>query len=201
MGLTINTATNLLKQIVGKTGSTASYLALSSTEPYPNGDAPDDKGYNITEPASGTSYARVPIGSYFPDAVEVNPQQSPLSSGFTVSIKNSNEIHFPEALQNWGTYKWFAIYDGTGVNAGVKYVGELLKFTQDTEVNAENYASKVESGLYYFDNIQNDYIKITVEPYDASGNTKYYYKDDSGIDIEEGTVPLVRKGYLKISVQ
>lgn len=196
MGLTINTATNLLKQIVGKVSGSASYLALSSTEPYPNGDKP---GYNITEPDSSTSYARVSIGAYFPDTVDVNPEQSPLSSGYTVSIKNNNEIHFPEALQNWGTYKWFAIYDGTGAAANVKYVGELLKFVQDTTVTAENYAEKVEAGLYYFDSTQNDYIKITDEAF-VEGKP-YYVKDNSGITIEEGTVPLVRKGYLKISVQ
>ena len=200
MGLTINTATNLLKQIVGRGSGNASYLALSSTEPYPNGDAPGNKGYNITEPDSTTSYARVSIGSYFPDTVDVNPTESPLHDGYTVSIKNNNEIHFPEALQNWGTYRWFAIYDA-GEN--VKYVGELLKFVPDTNVvDQASYEAAVATGLYLFDSTANDYILIDLVTYPNYDSTKtYYIKDNSGITIEEGTVPLVRKYYLKISVQ
>ena len=60
----------------------------------------------------------------------------------------------------------------------------------------------VATGLYLFDSTENDYVLIdlvTYPTYDEDIN--YYVKDDSGITIEEGTVPLVRKGYLKISVQ
>ena len=197
MALTINTAKSLLRQIVGGSGfsSSTSWLALSSTKPDPSGTSGGEAGsYNITEPAAGTSYNRVQLNGYF----NAEGTGALVDDVYTVSIKNTAEIHFPEALQNWGTYKYFAIFD-TEKGSTPKYVGELLKFTQDTEVTAENYAAKVAAGLYYFDNTEADYIKITDEPYDAG--TRYYFKDDSGITIEEGTVPLVRKGYLKISVQ
>jgi len=194
MALTINTAKLLLKQIVGGQGfsSSTSWLALSSTKPDPSGSGA--QGYNITEPSASTSYNRVQLNGYFTD----EPTDELIDDVYTVSIKNSTEIHFPEALQDWGVYKYFAIYESK-TSGTPKYVGELLKFTQDTEVTAENYAAKVAAGLYYFDASEGDYVKITTEEYNPQ--TKYYYKDDTGIDILEGTVPLVRKGYLKISVQ
>ncbi len=200
MGLTINTAKNLLRQLVGLTGD--SWLALSSTEPDPSGKG--ESGYNITEPPATdpetghpTNYARTMLDSHFSDS-DASFSDGLVDGVYTVSIKNIDEIHFQEALADWGNYRWFAIFEGrTGGNP--KYVGELLKFVQDTTVNAENYTEKVEAGLYYFDNAQNDYIKITDEAF-VEGKP-YYIKDNSGIDIEEGTVPLVRTGYLKISVQ
>lgn len=201
MGLTINTASSLLKQIVGLTG-TASYLALSSTEPDPSGKG--SNGYNITEPPAtdseghATNYARATLYGHFKNSAE-SISGGLVDGVYTVSIKNFDEIHFPEALADWGNYKWFAIFEDATVGTGVKYVGELLKFAKDTTVTATNYVEKVEADLYYFDSTQNDYIKITDEAF-VEGRT-YYIKDNSGIDIEEGTVPLVRKGYLKISVQ
>lgn len=197
MALTINTAKSLLRQIVGGAGFTSSnsWLALSSTKPDPSGTSSGSAGnYNITEPAIETSYNRVQLnGCFNSDATGAT-----VDGIYTVSIKNNIEIHFPEALQNWGTYKYFAIFDSAD-STTPKYVGELLKFTKDTEVTSENYANKVATGLYYFDTEAADYVKITVEVYDESKT--YYFKDASGITIEEGTVPLVRKGYLKISVQ
>ena len=200
MGLTIGTAKNLLRQIVGGSGFTTatSYLALSSTKPNPSGEG--EGGYNITEPSSETSYNRVPLSGHFTD----DATGEFIDDTYVVSIKNSDEIHFPEALQNWGTYKYFAIFE-VQKNGTPKYVGELLKFTKDDTVNDQSsYEAAVATGLYLKVTVSGveDYVLIDLQTYPTYDETKtYYVKDDSGITIEEGTVPLVRKGYLKISVQ
>ena len=197
MGLTLNTAKSLLRQIVGGSGFTTStsFLALSSTKPNPSGEG----GYNVTEPSTETtSYNRVSLSGHFTD----DATGEFIDDTYVVSIKNSDEIHFPEALQNWGTYKYFAIFD-VQKNGTPKYVGELLKFTKDdTVIDQASYEAAVATGLYLFDSTENDYVLIDLVTYPTyDEDITYYVKDDSGIDIEEGTVPLVRKGYLKISVQ
>ena len=39
-------------------------------------------------------------------------------------ITNSTEIHFPEALEEWGTFEYFAIYD-RATGGTPKYIGAL----------------------------------------------------------------------------
>ncbi len=201
MGLTLSTAVKLLREIVGGPGgfrqsNITPYLALSSTEPTPE---PVGGSYNVTEP-SAASYSRKSLGyEYFRN----DPTTGEIVEGkYTVSIKNSNEIHFNEALQDWGTVTHFAIFPDISSTIPI-YVGELESYTDVTsEVNAENFESK-KSNLYIITGgsgtAEDPYIyeKLSIEAqYDAS--IKYFEKK---LVIKEGTVPLIRKDYLKISVQ
>lgn len=119
---------------------------------------------------------------------------------YEIVISNDNEIHFNEALQNWGTMKYFAIFS-TSTSPEPLYFGELI-YEEYTAlpagtVTADNYAQYVSEGLYISPS-EGVYTKITTELFDASAT---YYIHHDGVEIKNGTVPLVRKNQLRISVK
>ena len=131
MALSLVQAKSLLSGIVGK--NTTRYLGLSSTEPQPvsSGTLPSTgvafTNYNITEPTTATSYTRIQISSseFANDATGEY-----LGATYVTTIKNSKEIHFTEAIQDWGFYKYFFITTTAASRSyptdSVVYVGELI---------------------------------------------------------------------------
>ena len=219
MSLTLSQAQTLLQGIVGNSGTTR-YLGLSSTPPQPipssnsgGGEVVSFSNYNITEPAASTSYARVRISSTeFANAAEGEW----ISGIYTTTIKNSKEIHFSEAVEDWGYFKYFFITDTAGnassAKGSVVYIGELVydRFVADTTYSdaeaqaagfdgtpttAENYAAR--KGRLYV-KVGDIYQPVGDAEFDSAAT---YYVVGRGVFIEKNTVPLVRKDLLRISVQ
>lgn len=224
MALSLAQAKTLLASIVGKT--TTRYLGLSSTEPQPiaSGTLPSTgapfSNYNITEPAAASSYGRILLTSseFANDATGEY-----VGSTYVTTIKNSREIHFTEAIQDWGFYKYFFITTSSTNRSyptdSVTYVGELVydKYVADTTYNADDYetagdaARKVlfdgtattaetfatrKNYLYVLEG--ENYVVCSDKEFDAEAT---YFVQGLGIRIEANTVPLVRANLLKISVQ
>ena len=219
MSLTLSQAQTLLQGIVGNSGTTR-YLGLSSTPPQPipasssaGGEVVEFSNYNITEPAASTSYARVKISG----AEFANSATGEWVSGiYTTTIKNSKEIHFSEAVEDWGYFKYFFITDTDGnassAKGNVVYIGELIydKFVADTtysdseaqangfdgtKTTSENYAAR--KGRLYIKSGE-AYQPVGEAPFNPEAS---YYVVGRGVFIEKNTVPLVRKDLLRISVQ
>lgn len=224
MALSLVQAKSLLSGIVGK--NTTRYLGLSSTEPQPvsSGTLPSTgvtfTNYNITEPTTATSYTRIQISSseFANDAAG-----DYLGATYVTTIKNSKEIHFTEAIQDWGFYKYFFITTTAASRSypadSVVYVGELIydKFVGETSYTATdyevagdairktifdgtattsaNFASRKDY-LYVLEG--ENYVVCSDKEFDAEAT---YFVQGLGIHIEANTVPLVRANLLKISVQ
>ena len=62
--------------------------------------APNANGGNITEPGSGTGYARIDLTDLATDGDGI--------------AYNATEIDCGEALADWGTLAWSVLYDGNG---------------------------------------------------------------------------------------
>ena len=112
MPLTKSTRSTLLKTIMGLTamnyGTSGTYLALSTT-------AINADGTGITEPGSGTGYARqnlkltTVIGST--STTNVFPNDPTYDSGNDKYTYTSiADVVFPEVQSAWGTVTHFAIY-------------------------------------------------------------------------------------------
>ena len=123
-----------------------------------------------------------------------------LMSNYEIVISNDNEIHFNEALQDWGTMKYFVIFENTSTKEPL-YFGELIydEYTNETsKVNADNFNTYVSTGLY-ISHEEGIYIKLDeTATYD---DTETYYIHHDGVEIKQGTVPLVRANQLRISVK
>lgn len=199
MSLTLETGKKLLRQIVGGSGSWSGtltpYLALSSTEPYHAPD-PETGSYNVTEPVAGTSYARVALGNqYF--GTQATGKTDPETGKYVITIANDQEIHFPEALQDWGEFTHFAIFESRQGTAPI-YVGELDSYTE-VEVTAQTFDELVQSGLYIKTDTETGIVYVKVEVGDTFDPEAIYA--EKKLTVKGGTVPLVRSGYLKISVE
>lgn len=200
MSLTLETGKKLLRQIVGGYGSFSGgnltpYLALSSTKPY---HEPSETGsYNVTEPSTATtSYKRVALGvGYF--GADATGKTDPETGKYVITIANDQEIHFPEALQDWGSFSYFAIFADKNGTAPI-YVGELDSYTE-VEVTAETFDELVRSGLYIKTDTETGIIYVKVEAGDTFDPEAIYA--EKKLTVKGGTVPLVRSGYLKISVE
>lgn len=100
--ITQSTANSILNAFFGRSqyASLAStcYIGLSTT-------TPDAAGANFTEPAAGTGYSKVLIGTYN----QANTQMMDAASNGTIS-NSSNIIFFPEATAAWGTITHFGIF-------------------------------------------------------------------------------------------
>ena len=200
MSLTLPNARKLLRQIVGNgqgfyTTVGTRYLALSSTEPIPNPAQDAYANYHITEP-SENSYARTAIsGSFTEEATSETIEEA-----VVYSISNASEIHFQEALEPWNggnPINYFAIFETNVKGQGTPvYVGNLYSYSVAT-VTAENFNAMVALGIYTYEN--SVYTKVTTS--DTYDSTKTYYTRADGVVITAGTVPLIRTGFLKISVQ
>ena len=200
MSLTLPNARKLLRQIVGNgqgfyTTVATRYLALSSTEPVPNPSTDSYANYNITEP-SEASYARAAISPSFTEEAT----SEVVEQAIVYSITNTSEIHFQEALEPWNggnAINYFAIFENSNKGTGTPvYVGNLYSYSVAT-VTAENFDAMVVLGIYTYAN--STYTKVTSE--DTYDSTKTYYTRADGVVITAGTVPLIRAGFLKISVQ
>lgn len=221
MALTKATAQKLLRQIVGGSGFStqqATWLGLSTTQPMPTetGTLPDGSGrtfsnYNINEPTTitiggkttSTSYARVELGTqYFAN----EGKESEDLNDYKVTIENTKEIHFPEALTDWTTettkIKYFFIATSKPTaEKNIIYVGELADYVLATSKSItvdETYYNAHFAELYTYDADKVEYTQCKAGGYSAS--TNYYVKGD-GIMITANTVPLIRTKYLKISVK
>jgi len=200
MGLTLVTGKKLLRQIVGGNGSFSGgnltpYLALSSEKPL---HAPDPVSgtYNVVEPGAGTSYARVQLGAgYF--GTDPAGHTDPETGNYVISITNDTEIHFPEALQDWGApLKYFAIFE-TKNGTIPTYVGELDSYTRAEDVVDVATFEEAKDELYVLDEETGKYVKVeAADTYDVEAT--YARKE---LVVKQGTVPLVRAGYLTISVE
>lgn len=200
MGLTLPNAQYLLRQIVGggqgfNTNVGDRYLALSTTKPNPN--PASGQSYNVTEP-SGTGYARVSL-----NATNFTNEATGETIGdvTTYTISNTVEIHFPEAITAWNneqSINYFAIYSTRQATTAPIYVGELFSYNITT-VTAETFDAMVAAGLYTFDTATSTYIQVTSG--DVYNPSTIYYTRTSGVVVKAGTVPLIRTGFLKISVQ
>ena len=209
MSLSLPIAKKMLREIVGGTGFgtsyagprfVTSYLGLSST--LPSSDTPGDDGnYGVTEP-SAESYGRVNLTPnsttpYFP----TDGTGELVEGKYVVTTTNELEIHFNEALTDWGRVKYFVIYDGLA-DKQPKYYGELIyDHHERTELTEEEYNTLVPQGVVYTrDSSTGDYELVEDgTAYDL--NETYYVWNDEGIYIKKDTVPLVRKNQLIISVQ
>ena len=124
MGYTQDMASKNLKYIVGEyafSGSVIRYMALSSTKPNVTGG-------NVTEP-SAASYARTLLGATGSNGFQaINHFGEPVATddGEGMKIANTSEIHFNEALEDWGELKYFAIYDSATGGTPI-YIGELTE--------------------------------------------------------------------------
>ncbi len=118
---------------------------------------------------------------------------------YEVVISNNNEVHFNEALTDWGTMRYFALFETASSKMPV-YFGELIydEYTDETlKVNASNFNEYVANGLYIEDGGVYTKLELGAE-YD---DTETYYIHHDGVEIKGGTVPLVRKNQLRISVK
>lgn len=86
------------------------YIGLSST-------APSVDGAGITEPASSAGYKRVKLDS--------------LSEPTNGVISNSAAISFDESTANWGTMRYFVIYDALDNGNALMY--DLLSTARNVE--------------------------------------------------------------------
>ena len=126
MGYTLDMASKNLKYIVGEYSFTSSsiirYMALSSTKPNVNGG-------NVTEPTA-PSYARTLLGATGSSSgfsgINHFAEPVPTDDGEGMKIVNNSEIHFNEALEDWGELKYFAIYDSLTGGTPI-YIGELTE--------------------------------------------------------------------------
>lgn len=125
MGYTQDMASKNLKYIVGEyaftSASIARYMALSSTKPNVTGG-------NITEPTA-PSYARSLIGATGNNGFQgINhfAEPVPTDDGEGMEVVNNSEIHFNEALEDWGELNYFAIYDSLTGGTPI-YIGELTE--------------------------------------------------------------------------
>ena len=200
MSLTLPNARKLLRQIVGngegfRPTVGKRYLALSSTEPVPNPTSDTYANYHITEP-SEASYARATISESF----NAEATSETIEKEIVYSISNTSEIHFNEALEPWNGGKainYFAIFEtGTKGQGTPVYVGNLYSYSVAT-VTSDTFSSMVALGIYTYKN--SVYTKVTSSD-SYSSSTTYYTRAD-GVVITAGTVPLIRSGFLKISVQ
>lgn len=111
--ITVNTANQILNAFFGRVnnvtlGSTC-YIGLSTTTPAANGD-------NFTEPASGTGYARVLVGSYSQSNTQL------MDAAANGSISNTNNIiFFPEATATWGTITHFGLFSSKTGGTPIMY--------------------------------------------------------------------------------
>ena len=81
------------------------YIGLSTTQP-------NTEGTGVTEPASGTGYARV----------------SASNGGFSASngsVTNNNYLYFPEATVSWGTILYLCVFENSSPGARLRYFGAL----------------------------------------------------------------------------
>lgn len=118
---------------------------------------------------------------------------------YEVVISNDNEVHFNEALADWGTMRYFTIFESASSRMPI-YFGELIydEYTDETsKVNASNFNQYVATGLYIEDGGVYTKLDLGAE-YD---DTETYYIHHDGVEIKGGTVPLVRKNQLRISVK
>ena len=200
MSLTLPNAKKLLRQIVGNgqgfwTTVGMRYLALSSTKPVPNPTSDSYSSYNITEP-SEASYERARISESF----EAEATSETIEDAIVYSISNTSEIHFNEALEPWNggnPINYFAIFETDKKGKGTPvYVGNLYSYSVAT-VTSDTFSSMVALGIYTYKN--SVYTKVTSSD-SYSSSTTYYTRAD-GVVITAGTVPLIRSGFLKISVQ
>lgn len=86
------------------------YIGLSST-------APSVDGSGVTEPAASAGYKRVKLES--------------LSEPDNGVISNSAAISFDESTANWGTMRYFVIYDA--VESGNVLMYDLLSTARNVE--------------------------------------------------------------------
>ena len=215
MSLTFDTGKKLLKEIVGGTGfhnyGVTTYLALCYDQPYYEAKAGT---YNVNEPTA-LGYSRVQLPSdYFgneiilpgggtkPNPYSEETKERDIVTEYKVTIENTKEIHFQEAQEPWGTVKYFAIMPSATYSAGESplYIGTLLNYVINPNVTASNFAELVAEGLYVKDAAEyTGYRKLT--DLDTYSSSETYYDLADGLEILGGTVPLIRAGYLKISVK
>lgn len=224
MALSLTQAQNLLETIIG-CNNNYSYLGLSSTAPQPasTGTIPATgatfSNFNITEPGSSSSYVRIRLsGTEFNNSASGGYE----GSTYIVSIRNTKEIHFTEAITDWGFYKYFFISTSETVRdytSNIRYVGELVydKYVVDSTYSANDYTtakdetrSTIFNGAkttadtfearknYLFVKDGDNYVVCSEKTFDEAAT---YYVEGLGVHIEANTVPLIRAGLLKISVQ
>lgn len=97
MALTYIGANDLLRNLVARDSYGDKLLGLSTT-------APDRDGHGYTEPPESAGYGRVSIGRD-PDGWGY------LSVSNLGSVTNTTTIFFPEATADWGTCKYFLLFD------------------------------------------------------------------------------------------
>ena len=93
----------------------SAYIGLSTTQPNVDGTG-------VTEPASGTGYARVPANN----------------GGFTAAngnVTNSNYLYFPEATTAWGRVLYLCVFEGNSTTSKLRYFGALTT-PKDITVNS-----------------------------------------------------------------
>lgn len=191
MAVTLDTGRKILRQIVGGSGwtSTTTYLALSTTKP--NQTSP----YNVTEP-SAASYERLELGANnFTNEASIDSETG------IITIANTGEMHFHEVTEEggWGEIKYFAVYSAK-TNGNCLYVGELDSYTL-VEVTAATF-DDLKALLYVRTGAgtsEDPYVYTKVEDSDTFDENADYC--EKKLVVEKGTVPLVRPGYLKLSVK
>ena len=100
MAVTKNYSNTMLQNLFS-----GAYIGLSTTQP-------NVEGTGVTEPASGTGYARVAASA----------------GGFSASngaITNNNYLYFPEATVSWGTVLYLCVFEGSSSSARLRYFGAL----------------------------------------------------------------------------
>ena len=107
------TTTHFLNRIMGNVFRTQTspglpntvYLGLSTTQPNVDGSG-------VTEPVLASGYSRVELDS--------------LGAPVNGVISNTNEISFPESTGNWGSIKYFVLYDAP-TNGNLLMYNSLLQ--------------------------------------------------------------------------
>ena len=194
MAVTLTTGRKMLRQIVGGQGytSTTPYLALSSTKPTQTGSS---GSYNVTEP-SAASYSRLKLGA------DNFTQDAQIDSQGLITIANTGEMHFHEVTEEggWGeAIRYFAIFE-TETGTVPTYVGELDSYTVEN-VTAEDF-DELKPYLYVRTGqgtSEDPYVYTKVVESDVFNPEATYC--EKKLVVEKGTVPLIRPGYLKISIK
>ncbi len=92
----------------------AYYIGLSTTEP-------NIDGTGVSEPASGTGYARV----------HLNNLTTPVNGWIT----NSSSVDFDESTSNWGIVSHFVVYDSGTLGEGNLLIYGALTAKRSVEAN------------------------------------------------------------------
>lgn len=110
MAVTKNYANTMLQSMFS-----GGYIGLSTTRPQIDGTG-------VTEPPSGTGYARVPASG----------------GGFTAAdgmVSNNSYLYFPEATTSWGTVGYLCVFESASSGARLRYFGALTT-PKPIEVNS-----------------------------------------------------------------